>query len=63
MEFASYQDGAEYVAKREAEIGVMKFRSTQEYKDLYPKLVDAYRREGFKKPKRRRVEVSICLHV
>ena len=63
MEFGTYKEGMEYVTNREKEMGKMKFRSTQEYRDMYPRLMQMYKDEGHKKPTRHRVEISICLHV
>jgi len=62
MKFSTYSEGMEYVAKREAEMGKMKFRSTEEYRQLFPALTAMYSAEGLQRQRRRRVEISICIH-
>lgn len=54
MTFTTYQEAADYVAGREAEMGKMKFRSTEEYRTLYPQLTALYQAEGRKRPPRRK---------
>lgn len=54
MTFTTYKEAAEYVAAREAEMGAMKFRSTSEYRDLYPVMTAMYQSEGLKRPARRK---------
>jgi hypothetical protein len=44
--FATYKAAADYVASREAEVGAMKFRSTEEYRDLYPHMAAMYQAES-----------------
>lgn len=52
--FATYQEAADYVAAREAEMGALKFRSTEEYHALYPQMTELYKAEGRKRPARRK---------
>lgn len=54
MTFTTYAEAADYVARREAEMGKMKFRSTEEYRNLYPKMTALYQAEGRKRPARRK---------
>lgn len=54
MTFTTYQEAFDYVATREAEVGAMKFRSTEEYKALYPQMAALYQAEGRKRAPRRK---------
>ena len=54
MTFTTYQEAADYVASREDEMGKMKFRSTEEYRELYPQMAKMYQAEGRKRPARRK---------
>ena len=54
MTFTTYQEAADYVASREAEMGAMKFRSTEEYRAIYPQMMALYQAEGRKRPARRK---------
>jgi hypothetical protein len=62
MTFTTYQEAADYVASREAEVGAMKFRSTDEYRNLYPQMATMYQAEGRKRaPRRKKIHgFGIC---
>lgn len=54
MDFKTYKEASEYVASREAEMGALKYRSTEEYRKLYLKLLKLHRNEGLSQNARRR---------
>lgn len=62
MNFSNYAEALEWMAAKEKEYGgKMKFRSSKEYHEAYPKMTELYKSEGHKRPKKRRVEIRFCI--
>lgn len=62
MTFSTYLEANAHREQREAEMGKLKFRSTDEYRTLHTEMQRLWKAEGRKRPTRQTIVRKICLH-
>ncbi len=66
MEIANlktYKEAHKFYLGQTKKFGIMKYRSTPEYKILYAKMQELIKAEGIKPQRRKRVKISISLFI